>query len=110
MAFLKSILPHLGDICSFCLLGLKHAKESAFLEFQQNKSAKEASIENFLRRTIGNGCTPDQLMTLITPKTLLFERDGRYALLLDYTDNPNNGLAIRLAPCEAILSQDEYLH
>ena len=43
------------------------------------------------------------------PKTLLIDRDGSYALLFDDNDNPDDGIAVCLAPEEKIISQDEYL-
>jgi hypothetical protein len=47
--------------------------------------------------------------TRFDPKTLLINRDGSYALLCDDKENPDDGIAVCLAPKAKIVSQDEYL-
>jgi len=43
------------------------------------------------------------------PRTLLFERNGNYALLFDDTAEPDGGIAVCLFPEEQIVQQDDYL-
>lgn len=44
-----------------------------------------------------------------TPKTVLFERNGDVALLLDDNKDPDDGMVAILSPNMQLLSQDDYL-
>lgn len=44
-----------------------------------------------------------------TPSTLIFERNGPYALLCDDNLNPDDGIVVCLEPTKKIVSQDDYL-
>ena len=43
------------------------------------------------------------------PQTILFERDGRYTLLLDDVKDADGGVAVCLSPKKEALPQDAYL-
>ncbi|MDR1531373.1 MAG: hypothetical protein LBS62_04185 [Clostridiales bacterium] len=91
--------------------GITAEQERAFTAFQSDKVARLAQVETLLQRYI-SGADPKEPTSgraRLTPRSLLFERDGGYALLLDDADNPDNGLAVRLHPDERVMTQDEYL-
>lgn len=44
-----------------------------------------------------------------TARTLLVQRDGEYALLLDDAEDEEDGVAVVLSPITQVLSQSEYL-
>ena len=83
--------------------GISIEQEQAYLDYKQNKDTKFEAIE-YLLKNYSNDAS-----TRFVPKTLLFERDGSYALLCDDNNEPDEGIAICLAPTEQIMSQDDYL-
>ena len=84
--------------------GITYDQEAAFSDFSNNKEEKLRITEKLLC-DYSNVDAPDRFV----PKTLLFERDGSYALLFDDKNNEDNGIAVCLAPSELVLNQDEYL-
>lgn len=83
--------------------GITLEQEKAYIDYKNNENNKLQIIESLLK---SYSRTAD---TRFVPKTILFERDGSYALLCDDNDEPDEGIAICLAPTERIVSQDEYL-
>ena len=79
-------------------------QEASFLDFNNNKEKKLKIIETLLIKYSGKFAK-----TRFTPKMLLFEKDGKYALLLDDHQNEDDGIVVCLKPEGKILSQDEYL-
>jgi hypothetical protein len=69
----------------------------------------ERPVSQYLEATENKLCALEQLSTRFSPRTLLFGRDGSYALLLDDVVDPDNGLAVCLSPEEKVVTQDEYL-
>lgn len=84
--------------------GITSEQEAAFSDFSNNKEQRLRNTEKLL-------CdyaiidAADRFF----PRTLLFERDGSYALLFDDNNDEDNGIAVCLAPSELVLKQDEYL-
>lgn len=83
--------------------GITEEQERAFVDFKNNEKDKLKAIENLLNNY------SDTAKERFTPRTLLFERDGSYALLCDDSDEPDEGIAVKLAPENGIVSQDEFL-
>ena len=76
----------------------------AFELFMENKSALEKEIENMLI-TYEN----EEFLGFLKPTDLVFERDGKYALLFDDETDLDNGIAVELAPDKEVMTQDDYL-
>jgi hypothetical protein len=93
--------------------GISEKQEKAYQAYKASEQEKLTRIEELLQQyrkaKTGNPSSRAQLSTLFTPRTLLFGRDGAYALLLDDAENPDEGLAVCLAPKEKVVSQDGYL-
>jgi hypothetical protein len=93
--------------------GITEAQEKACLAYKSGEARKWARVEALLREFLasrtGEPVPPARLGARFTPRTLLFKRDGAYALLLDDAENPDEGLAVCLAPEEKVVSQDVYL-
>ena len=83
--------------------GITEEQENAYSEFCKSEYEKLETVENLLR---GYSDSPQEKFT---PKTLLIDRDGSYALLCDDIDNEDEGIAVCLYPQEVIISQDDYL-
>ena len=61
--------------------GITREQENAYSEFCKSENEKLETVENLLR---GYSDSPQEKFT---PKTLLIDRDGSYALLCDDIDN-----------------------
>jgi hypothetical protein len=83
--------------------GITSEQEIAFGNFKKGKTEYLKNAEDLLNNFSSNAADR------FTPKTLLFERDGGYALLLDDKEDEDGGIAVCFAPKMEILSQDEYL-
>ena len=79
-------------------------QERAYRDFNANKSSLMKSIEKLLNDFVEGGAS-----SRFTPRTLLFNRDGGYALLLDDNQDEDDGIAVCIAPKIEVMSQDEYL-
>ena len=84
--------------------GITDEQEAAFSDFSNNKEQRLRITEKLL----SDYSTVDAADRFV-PRTLLFERDGSYALLFDDKNDEDNGIAVCLAPSEQVLTQDEYL-
>lgn len=84
--------------------GITSAQESAISDYKSHMDEQNKEAEALLRSYSGEDCAER-----FKPQTLLFERDGGYALLCDDRDDPDDGIAVVLAPERKVLSQDEYL-
>lgn len=84
--------------------GLTSAQESAFSDYTDNIDERRKEVEALLRSYAGENCA-----VRFFPRTLLFERNGEYALLCDDRDDPDGGIAVILAPEQKVMSQDDYL-
>ena len=84
--------------------GITSEQEAAFLDFSNNKEQRLKATEKLL----SDYSTVDADSRFV-PRTLLFERDGSYALLFDDKNDEDNGIAVCLAPYKQVLTQDEYL-
>ena len=79
-------------------------QEAAFSDFNDNKEQRLEKTEKLL-----SGYAGDNAAGRFVPRTLLFERDGAYAILLDDKEDEDDGIVVCLLPMEIILSQNEYL-
>ena len=84
--------------------GITDEQKVAFVDFNKNKEKRLNSTEKLLSDYAG-GIVEGRFF----PRTLLFERDGGYAILFDDKEDEDNGVAVCLMPKEMVLSQDEYL-
>lgn len=84
--------------------GITPEQDEALSDFAARKDSVLRTAERLLDKfRNGNGAA------YFTPRTLLFERDGSYALLCDDSMDENDGVAVCLAPNQEVVSQDEYL-
>jgi hypothetical protein len=77
---------------------------TAFSDFSDNKNEHLKTIEKLLNK-FANGNAPERFV----PRTLLFQRDGSYALLLDDKEDEDGGVAVCFSPKTEVVLQDEYL-
>jgi len=82
---------------------ITEAQQLAYSSFSLNKSILEKKIEQLLSNYM------DEPEKHLKPRFLVFEKDGKYALLLDDDTDMDNGVAVQLAPVEKVTSQDAYL-
>lgn len=83
--------------------GVTTEQENAYRDYINSTEQKLAIIEKLLNTY------SDEAETRFVPKTILFERDGSYALLCDDNNEPDEGIAVCLVPIEKVISQDDYL-
>jgi hypothetical protein len=83
--------------------GITDKQEKACEEFNTNKAQKIKTTETLINEYSGNNAAR------FTVRTLLFNRDGSYALLFDDAENEDDGIAVCLSPTAKVISQDEYL-
>ena len=79
------------------------AQQSSYRSFNLNKSIMEKKAEQLLSNYM------DEPEKHLTPRFLVFEKDGAYALMLDDDNDPDNGVAVQFAPVAKVTSQDAYL-
>ena len=84
--------------------GVTAEQESAYADFKENKTARLVTVEKLL-----NDFADSTSAKRFIPKTLLFQRNGAYALLFDDKQDEDSGVAVCLAPKAEVVSQDEYL-
>ena len=84
--------------------GVTAEQESAYADFKENKNARLITVEKLLN-DFANSNSSERFI----PRTLLFQRNGGYALLFDDKLDEDGGVAVCLAPKAEVLAQDEYL-
>lgn len=84
--------------------GVTAEQESAYADFKENIGTRLITVEKLL-----DAFTDGNFANRFTPQTLLIQRNGEYALLLDDRKNEDGGIAVILAPIAEVKSQDEYL-
>ena len=84
-------------------------QEMAYAGFKRSRPEKQKQIESMLSDYYGNRMDAGMLRHQLTPKTLVIERGGGVALLLQDREGRGNGLAVVLSPDEDVMTQDEYL-
>lgn len=82
---------------------ITEAQQSSYSSFTMNKTEIEKEVEGLLKDYIDN---PEKHLK---PRFLVFEKNGSYALMLDDDTDPDNGIAVQLAPDKKVTSQDAYL-
>jgi hypothetical protein len=68
----------------------------------------KASVEKETEALLASLKTKD-FMDAFKPTGLVFEREGGYAILFDDETDPDNGVAVVLAPKKEVMTQDDYL-
>ena len=89
--------------------GVTVEQEIAYTTFNDSKQEKQKIIESLLMSYYDDERSESQLHEQLEPKSLVFDRKGGCALLFDDEEDPDNGLAVILAPDEEVMTQDEYL-
>ena len=84
--------------------GITAAQDKALSSFAAQKDVFLKTAEALLDE-FSDGCGA----TRFIPRTLLFERDGSYALLCDDNMDEDNGVAVCLSSKQEVISQDDYL-
>lgn len=84
--------------------GITAAQIVSFSDYSEHQLDRQEEIENLL-----NSYSDAEPLRRFKPRTLLFERDGGYALLCDDAADPDDGIAVVLSPEQRVLSQDDYL-
>ena len=79
-------------------------QERAFENYNKNKADILKKAEDLLIGHMGA-----EASRRLVPKTLLFRRDGSYALLLDDQEDEDKDVAVCLAPTAEVMPQEEYL-
>lgn len=83
--------------------GVTEEQKQAYKAYLAEEQNRLGEAEKLLKESYKN---PGQRFV---PKTLLFERDGSYALLCDDEEEPDDGVAICFVPKLCVMSQDVYL-
>ena len=78
--------------------------ELSYSDFNENRATCLNTIEKLL-----SNYAKDKAKERFTPRTLLFNRDGSYAMLLDDREDEEGGVAVMLAPESDVVAQDDYL-
>ena len=104
---------------TICLWGVEHSiliKAKAYFEHEKITDAQRVAYNNFSQNKKDIETTIEKLLACIEdsqihlkPTLMLFEKDGRVALLLDDDTDPDDGIAVQLSPEEKVMSQDSYL-
>lgn len=84
--------------------GMTAEQEAALSNYQNHREERMRETEELLLAYGGKDCP-----TRFFPRTLLFERNGEYALLCDDKENPDDGVAVVLFPKQKVILQDDYL-
>ena len=84
--------------------GVTPEQEKAYTDFNKEKASQLGIVEKLL-----NNFSEEDATTRFVPRTLLFLRDGGYALLLDDKKDEDGGIAVTLLPKTEVMAQDEYL-
>lgn len=84
--------------------GVTAEQEAAYADFKGNKDTRLITVEKLL-----DAFAEGNSVKRFIPQTLLFQRNGGYALLFDDNQDEDGGIAVILAPKAEVKSQDEYL-
>lgn len=84
--------------------GVTAEQEAAYADFKGNKDTRLITVEKLL-----DAFAEGNSVKRFIPQTLLFQRNGGYALLFDDKQDEDGGIAVILAPKAEVKSQDEYL-
>lgn len=84
--------------------GVTDEQENSYRAFKDNKNDCIKLVEKLLKELISEDAS-----IRFTPRVLLFQRNGEYALLLDDKDDEDGGVVVCLAPKVEVMFQDEYL-
>lgn len=79
------------------------AQQEFYINYERNKASFEQKIENLLANSRVDACKN------LTPRFLVIRKNGKVALMLDDSLDPDDGIAVQLAPIEKVWSQNAYL-
>ena len=82
------------------------AQEEGYHLYRQNEKKYCAKIEQALIEYCEDA---DQAKERFIPSTLIFQRDGSFALMIDDDNDVENGLVFTLSPVFSLQTTDEYL-
>ena len=78
-------------------------QQASYSDFLDEKQVLLQTIEALLLDYIS------EAEKRLCPQYLVFEKDGKYALLFDDSADPDDGVAVQLSPTRKVMSQDAYL-
>lgn len=84
--------------------GISAEQEAAIIDFGTHKNERLTMVEKLLTDFSERDASQQ-----FVPRTILFKRNGNYALLLDDREDEDEGIAVCFQPEAKIVSQDEYL-
>lgn len=84
--------------------GITAEQETAFSDFNSNKKQRLKRVEKLLTNYANV-----EIVDRFVPRTILFERNGSYAILFDDKEDIDNGVVVCIFPIERVITQDEYL-
>ena len=83
--------------------GITEEQKKAYIEYKNGEKNVWERLEVLLTNYKKNAESE------FNPTTLLIDRNGDAAFLLDDANAPDDGIAVCISPDERIVSQDEYL-
>lgn len=83
--------------------GITPAQEDAYRDYVKERESITKKVDKMLLDFA------PEASNRFSPRTLLFNRDGSYALLCDDFEEPDEGIAVSIRPNAEIISQDDYL-
>ncbi|MDM0817731.1 hypothetical protein QTI38_02000 [Clostridium perfringens] len=83
--------------------GITNEQEISYAKYNEDKENINKKIEDMLLNFDENA------KYRFIPSTLIFERNGSYALLCDDKINLDGGIAVCIEPTKKIIYQDDYL-
>lgn len=87
--------------------GLTAEQQQALSDFHEHLAERQKDLENLLN-AYAEGAEGDAISRFL-PRTILFAKEGGYALLCDDFLDPDGGIAVALAPQKEVIAQDDYL-
>lgn len=86
---------------------ITNEQQESYINFLKIKNVKQNTIERLLSEYFED--QEDDLDKILTPTTLVIEKNGDLVLLFDDENDQDNGIAVKLYPEEEVMTQDEYL-
>lgn len=80
------------------------------VESYQDFTQNQANYENEIQQLLESFISKNQILSaIVTPRTLLFQRNGDVGLLCDCSWDEENGIAVVLKPKQEVVLQDLFL-
>ncbi len=84
-------------------------QREAYLDYIKNKSTYEIEIDKLINKHFASFIDETHIKNSITPKEIVFDREGKFAVLCDCSWDEEKGIAIVLSPYMKVVSQNEFL-